>query len=75
MHRFAIGCVLALVATPLAAEQAREWVFDDNPEMPILQYGAPESDDILFAVTCEPKAKKMTVVESRSDRRRRHQRK
>ncbi len=64
MHRFAIGCVLALVATPLAAEQAREWVFDDNPEMPILQYGAPESDDILFAVTCEPKAKKMTVVES-----------
>jgi hypothetical protein len=64
MQRLTIGCVLALIASPLAAESARDWNFDDNPEMPILQYGAPESDDILFAVTCEPKAKTMTIVES-----------
>ncbi len=64
MHRLAIGCVLALVAAPLSAESARTWNFDDNPEMPVLAFGAPDSDDILFAITCEPKAKKMTVVES-----------
>ena len=64
MHR-AIGCVLALLlVTPAASQDARTWIFDDNPEMPVLMFGAPDSDNLLLTLSCDPKQKRMTIVES-----------
>ena len=64
MRRFWIVCALAVLASPACAEQARTWILDDNPESPSLGYGAPDSDDLVIAISCEPAAKRMTVVES-----------
>lgn len=65
MRRLGIGCALALMlAVPALAQDKRAWVFDDNPEAPSLEYGAPESDDILIAFACEPADKRMLIVES-----------
>jgi hypothetical protein len=64
MHR-AIGCVLiVLFAAPAAAQEARSWIFDDNPEMPVLMFGAPDNDDLLLTLSCDPKQKRMTIIES-----------
>jgi hypothetical protein len=64
MHR-AFGCVLAVLLTaPVAAQLARDWSFDDNPELPVLMFGAPDSDDVLLTFSCDPKQKRMTIVES-----------
>jgi hypothetical protein len=63
MHR-AIGCVLALLAVPAAAQATRDWIFDDNPELPVLMFGAPDSDEVLFTLSCDPKQKRMTIIES-----------
>jgi len=49
---------------PASAQDPRAWVFDDNPEAPSLEFGAPESDDIAIAFFCEPNAKRMSIVES-----------
>ena len=63
--RFATGCILALLlAAPASAQTARAWIFDDNPEAPALLYGAPDSDDVLIAISCEPDEKRMTIVEA-----------
>jgi len=65
MHRVWIGSVLALsLAARASAQDARIWVFDDNPEAPSLEFGAPESDDILIAFACEPADKRMLIIES-----------
>jgi hypothetical protein len=64
MRRVWIVCVLAVLASPACAEQARTWILDDNPEAPSLGFGAPDSDDLVIAISCEPAAKRMTVVES-----------
>jgi hypothetical protein len=64
MRRFWIVCVLAVLARPACAEPARTWILDDNPEAPSLGFGAPDSDDLVIAISCEPAAKRMTVVES-----------
>lgn len=64
MTRCAIACVLAVLAAPALAQGARTWIFDDNPELPVLLFGAPESDDALFSISCDPQQKTMTVVES-----------
>jgi hypothetical protein len=53
-----------LLAGSAQAEPARTWIFDDNPEAPTLEYGAPDSDDILIAFSCEPSAKRMSITES-----------
>jgi len=63
MHRFAFAAALAL-ATPAFAQDQRVWNFDDNPEAPALEFGAPDSDDVVIAFTCEPAAKRMSIVES-----------
>jgi hypothetical protein len=64
MHRL-WSCILALsLVAPAAAQDARIWVFDDNPEAPSLEFGAPETDDILIAFACEPADKRMLIVES-----------
>ena len=64
MRRFWIVCVLAVLGCPAAAEQARTWILDDNPEAPSLGFGAPDSDDLVIAISCEPAAKRMSIVES-----------
>jgi hypothetical protein len=63
MHRFGFVIALAL-ATPAFAQDQRVWNFDDNPEAPALEFGAPDSDDVVIAFTCEPAARRMSIVES-----------
>jgi hypothetical protein len=63
LHRLHIVLALALVA-PAFAQDSRVWNFDDNPEAPALGFGAPDSDDMVIAFSCEPGAKQMTIVES-----------
>jgi hypothetical protein len=61
----ATGCVLAVLFTAQASAQpARDWIFDDNPELPVLMFGAPDTDDLLLTLSCDPKQKRMTIVES-----------
>jgi hypothetical protein len=64
MHRLWVACVAALLAAPAAAQDPRTWIFDDNPEAPALEFGTPESDDMVIAFSCEPDAKRMSIVES-----------
>jgi hypothetical protein len=64
MRHFWIAGVLAVLASPACAEQARTWILDDNPETPSLGFGAPDSDDLVIAISCEPAVRRMTVVES-----------
>ena len=58
-----IALVLALAA-PATAQDTRVWNFDDNPEAPTLGFGAPDSDDVVIAFSCEPSARRMTIVEA-----------
>jgi hypothetical protein len=63
--RLSLACALVLaLALPAQAEPKREWTFDDNPEAPTLDYGTPDSDEILIIFSCDPDAKRMTIVES-----------
>ena len=63
LHRILIPLALAL-AMPAFAQDSRVWNFDDNPEGPALGFGAPDSDDVVIAFSCEPRARQMTIVES-----------
>ena len=40
------------------------WIFDDDPEAPSLGYGCAESDDGVVAFSCQPMARRMTIVEA-----------
>ena len=64
MHRFATLVVALALAAPAAAQDSRVWNFDDNPEAPALEFGAPESDDAVIAFSCEPSVKRMSIVGS-----------
>jgi hypothetical protein len=64
MRRLWIACMFALSLGPASAQDSRVWIFDDNPEAPALEFGAPESDDIVIAFSCEPGAKRMSIVET-----------
>ena len=64
MHRFSILYVALALAAPAAAQDSRVWNFDDNPEAPALEFGAAESDDVVIAFSCEPAARRMSIVES-----------
>jgi hypothetical protein len=59
-----LGLGLGLLSAPAGAEPARTWIFDDNPEAPSLGFGQPDSDDLVLAISCEPAAKRMTIMES-----------
>jgi hypothetical protein len=56
--------LLLAFAAPAAAQDARVWNFDDNPEAPSLGFGAPDSDDVVIAFSCEPSAGQMTILEA-----------
>jgi len=58
-----IALVLALVA-PATAQDARVWNFDDNPEGPTLEFGKVDSDETLITFSCDPAARRMTIVEA-----------
>lgn len=64
MRSFATALFVLALTGPAAAQDARTWTFDDNPEAPALEFGAPESDDAVIAFSCEPAAKRMSIVES-----------
>jgi hypothetical protein len=32
--------------------------------MPVLMFGAPDSDNLLLTISCDPKQKRMTIIES-----------
>lgn len=63
LHRIFMLVTLALAA-PAFAQDSRVWNFDDNPEAPALGFGAPDSDDMVIAFSCESGAKQMTIVGS-----------
>jgi hypothetical protein len=63
LHRLSVLLALAL-AMPAFAQDGRVWNFDDNPEAPALGFGPPDSDDAVIAFSCEPSAKRMSIVET-----------
>lgn len=64
MRLLAVGCVLfGVMGVPALAEDNRIWLFNDDPDTSVLQYGTPESDDMLLTMSCEPQAKVMRIVE------------
>ena len=65
MQRFLIAFVsLSGLFASALAQDSRAWIFDDNPEAPALGFGVPESDDVVIVFTCEPAAKRMSIVET-----------
>ena len=64
LPRFPTLAVVLALAAPATALEARVWNFDDNPEAPALEFGKPDSDETLIAFSCDPAAKRMSIVES-----------
>src|SRR2546423_11344399 len=64
MRRLLTGLVALALGGPASAQDPRTWTFDDNPEAPALEFGVSESDDVVIAFSCEPAAKRMSIVES-----------
>ena len=63
MRRHLIVGLLAVSGATAAAQDARTWMFDDSSDFAALQYGTPESDDLVIAMTCEPKTRTMRIIE------------
>jgi hypothetical protein len=65
----AISAFLAVTMLSVAAageartQEARTWLFDDSTDVSALKYGTPETDDLVIAISCEPGAKTMRIVE------------
>jgi len=64
LPRLSTLALIIALAAPAAAQDTRVWNFDDNPEAPALGFGAPDSDDVVIAFSCEPSARRMTIVEA-----------
>ena len=64
LPRLSTFTLLLALAEPAAAQEARVWNFDDNPEAPSLEFGKPDSDETLIAFSCDPAARRMTIIES-----------
>jgi len=64
MRRAALSFVLMIVAVAAAAAQdTRKWMFDDTADGVVLQYGMPESDDLVITFACEREPKQMRISE------------
>jgi hypothetical protein len=50
-----LAAALAVAATLPAAAAERSWTFNADEEGAYLNFGMPESDDTLIAMSCEPK--------------------
>jgi hypothetical protein len=57
------ACLTAVLNGPVPAQEARTWIFDDSPESVTLQYGTPESDDVVIAFSCEANSKTIRIAE------------
>jgi hypothetical protein len=64
LPRFSILALVLALAAPASAQDVRVWNFDDNPEAPSLEFGKPDSDETLIAFSCDPAARRMTIIES-----------
>lgn len=69
MRCLATLAVALALTTPAVAQDARVWNFDDNPEAPALEFGAPDSDDVVIAFSCDTSAKRMLIVEALASRK------
>jgi len=64
MRKLLISAVLVLFgATGADAQDARTWIFDDSSDAVMLQFGTPDSDDLVIALSCEPQTKRMRIFE------------
>jgi hypothetical protein len=65
MRRHLIAGLLAAAAgsSPAAAQGARTWLFDDSSDVVTLQYGTPESDDVVVAMSCEANTRTVRINE------------
>jgi len=64
MRRHLIVGLLAMAGfAPAAAQGARTWLFDDSSDVVTLQYGTPESDDVVIAMSCEANARTVRINE------------
>ena len=52
MKTAALSLALLLFALPAAAQDERAWTFAETEDSVHLQYGTPESDDVLAAFVC-----------------------
>jgi len=57
------ACLAAVLTLPAPAQEARTWIFDDSSEAVTLQYGTPESDDVVIAFSCEANSRMMRIAE------------
>jgi hypothetical protein len=48
---------------PAAAQGPRTWLFDDSSDLVTLQYGTPESDDVVIAMSCEANTRTIRINE------------
>jgi hypothetical protein len=59
-----IAVLLAMAGLgPAAAQAARTWLFDDSSDLVTLQYGTPESDDVVIAMSCEANTRTIRINE------------
>ena len=63
MRSRAVIALLAATLSMAGAQEARTWLFDDSTDVSALKYGTPETDDLVIAISCEPSAKTMRIVE------------
>jgi hypothetical protein len=57
------ACLATVLNAPAPAQEPRTWIFDDSAESVALQYGTPESDDVVIAFSCEANSKTMRITE------------
>jgi hypothetical protein len=58
-----VGLLAAVAGSSPAAQGARTWLFDDSSDVVTLQYGTPESDDVVVAVSCEANTRTVRINE------------
>jgi hypothetical protein len=64
MHAVLIACCVVLLLTAKArAEGARTWMFHFDSDAAVLQYGSPDSDDMVIAFSCEPARQSLHIAE------------
>jgi hypothetical protein len=63
MRSHAVIALLAATLSVAGAQEQRTWVFDDSTDVSALKYGTPETDDLVIAISCEPGARTMRIVE------------
>ena len=64
LARLLLGCALAVaIAGSARAQEARAWLFNFDSDTAVLQYGTPESDDVVLVISCDPAKRSMQIAE------------